>query len=210
MTAGRVRRLQFAAACGLIAGYAVLFHYCNSVGARAPGAALAIAPAAIMALVASWRCAPITAPFAACAVVALGYAAWPILERHFSLIGLVQDTFVYALLAASFGRSLLPDRTALCTRLADRVHGPLSALEVRYTRHVTVAWTVFFAGVAVVSILLYSFAPLQLWSVYVNFCVLPLVGAMFLGEQLTRRRALPPAPRAGLLATLRVFLAAPR
>ena len=32
----------------------------------------------------------------------------------------------------------------LCTQLADKVHGPLSALELRYTRRVTAAWTLFF------------------------------------------------------------------
>jgi uncharacterized membrane protein len=40
--------------------------------------------------------------------------------------------------------------------------------------------------------------------------VLPLVGAMFVAEYLVRRRVLPSGPRAGLLATVRVYLATPQ
>jgi uncharacterized membrane protein len=72
---------------------------------------------------------------------------------------------------------------------------------------VTAAWAVFFFSIAAVSILLYLLAPLRIWSIYINFCVLPLVGAMFVAEYLVRRRVLPQNRRAGLLATVRVYLA---
>ena len=98
----------------------------------------------------------------------------------------------------------------MCTQLADKVHGPLSPREVRYTRGVTVAWTLFFFGIAAVSMLLYAAAPLRVWSFYINFCALPLIGAMFVAEYLVRRRTLPGGPRAGLLATVRVYFANPR
>jgi uncharacterized membrane protein len=81
---------------------------------------------------------------------------------------------------------------------------------VLYTRRVTAAWAVFFFTVAAVSILLFLFAPLRVWSIYINFCVLPLVGAMFVAEYLVRRRVLPQVRRAGLLATVRVYLATPQ
>jgi uncharacterized membrane protein len=61
--------------------------------------------------------------------------------------------------------------------------------------------------ITAVSILLFVSVPLRIWSVFINFCVLPLVGAMFIAEYQIRRRILP-GKRTGLLATLRVYLAA--
>jgi uncharacterized membrane protein len=90
------------------------------------------------------------------------------------------------------------------------VHGPLSPREVLYTRHVTLAWTVFFFAIVAISVLLFLHAALRIWSIYINFCVLPLIGAMFLAEYLVRRRVLPLVKRGGLLATVRVYFASPR
>ena len=205
------RRLQYAAVCILIVAYASSSHYCNSVGAHALGAALALAPLTLLSLAMAWRWTP--APAAALLTAALGaflYCVWPLLERSFPLFWLVQESTVYGLLGLTFGRSLGGGRVALCTRLADKVHGPLSPREVQYTRRVTAAWAVFFFTVAAVSVLLYVAAPLRVWSIYINFCVLPLVGAMFITEYLVRRRVLPQIPRAGLLATVRVYFASPQ
>ena len=205
------RRLQYAAACAAIAVYAGLSHYSNYVaGGRDLGAALALAPITVVAMILAWR----TAPPAVAALVYAGLAGaivglWPVLRQNYPLINLVQDSSVYCLLGITFGRSLLPGRVALCTQLADREHGPLSAVEVRYTRLVTAAWTAFFFLITAVSILLYVSAPLRIWSVFINFCVLPLMGAMFIAEYQLRRRILP-GKRTGLLATLRVYLAASR
>jgi uncharacterized membrane protein len=203
------RRLQCAAACVLIAGYAGLSHYCNSVdGAHGLGAALALGPVTLLALILAWRSTP--PPVALVLTVGLAallVAGWPLLKHQFALFYLVQESGVYSLLGLSFGRSLLPNRVALCTQLADKVHGPLSPREVLYTRRVTAAWTVFFFAVTAASVLLFLFAPVRIWSVYINFCVPLLVGAMFVAEYLVRRRALPDTRRAGLLATVRVYFA---
>ena len=204
------RRLQYAAACAAIAVYAGLSHYSNSVaGGRDLGAALALAPIAVVATILAWR----TAPPAVAALFYAGLAGvivglWPVLRQNYPLINLVQDSSVYCLLGFTFGRSLLPGRVALCTQLADKEHGPLSVQEVRYTRQVTAAWSVFFFVVTAVSILLFVSAPLRIWSFFINFCALPLVGAMFIAEYQIRRRILPGVKRTGLLAMLRVYLAA--
>ena len=206
------RRLQVAAACAAIAAYAVLSHYCNSVaGAREMGAGLALAPMIVIAAVLAWRSTP--PPVAAlliAGVAGLLYALWPALIQHYSLLSLVQESSIYGLLGFTFGRSLMGRRVALCTQLADKMHGPLTAQELRYTRRVTAAWAAFFFTVASASIMLYAWTPLRIWSIYVNFCVLPLVGAMFIAEHLVRRRFLPQVKRAGVLATLRVYLATPQ
>jgi uncharacterized membrane protein len=203
------RRLQYAAACAAVAAYAGLSHYCNSVaGVRGLGAALALAPITAVATVLAWRTAPPVVAALLCAGLAgLLLGLWPVLRQNYPLINLVQDSSVYCLLGFTFGRSLLPGRVALCTQLADKEHGPLSAPEVRYTRQVTAAWTLFFFVIAAVSILLFVSAPLRIWSLFINFCVLPLVGAMFIAEYQIRRRILP-GKRTGLLATLRVYRAA--
>jgi uncharacterized membrane protein len=203
-------RLQYAAACIAITVYAGLSHYSNAVaGGRDLGAALALAPISAVATILAWRAAPRAVATVLCVCLAgLIAALWPVLRQNYPLINLVQDSSVYGLLGFTFGRSLMPGRVALCTQLADKEHGPLSAHEVRYTRQVTAAWTVFFFVITAVSILLFVSAPLRIWSLFINFCVLPLVGAMFIAEYQVRRRILPDLERTGLLATLRVYLAA--
>jgi len=112
---------------------------------------------------------------------------------------------MYGLLAFGFGGSLRSGGTALCTRLADKLHGPLTPAEVRYTRQVTMAWALFFGVLMLATLLLYVSAPLTLWSMFVNFGTLPLIGAMFAGEYAVRRRVLPHTDRRGIMATVRVF-----
>jgi uncharacterized membrane protein len=189
-----------------------LSHYGNAVaGGGNLGTALALAPLTVVAAILAWR----TVPPAAAAVLCAGLAGlivglWPVLRQSYPLINLVQDSGVYGLLGFTFGRSLMPGRVSLCTRLADQEHGPLSAQEVRYTRQVTAAWTAFFFVIMALSVVLFVAAPLRIWSLFINFGVLPLVGVMFVAEYRVRRRILPQVKRTGLLATLRVYLAAGR
>jgi uncharacterized membrane protein len=196
----------------LIGAYAGLSHYCIGVaGSPDLGATLALTPVISVALILAWRETPAGVALALTAGLAgLIHGLWRLLTQNFALIYLLEDSAVYGLLGLTFSLSLLRDRVAVCTRLADKVHGPLTAQEVRYTRRVTVAWAVFFFTVAAVSIELFRWAPLRIWSLYANFCVLPLVGAMFLSEYLVRRRILPRGRRTGLLATVRVYLANPQ
>ncbi len=210
MSRGWDRRLQYAAACVAIVVYAGLSHYSNAgVGGGDLGTALALAPITAVATILVWRSAPRTVAALCCAGLAgLIIGLWPVLRHNYPLINLVQDSSLYGLLGVTFGRSLMPGRVALCTRLAAQEHGPLSADEVRYTRRVTAAWTLFFLVITAASILLFVAAPMQIWSLFTNFCVLPLVGAMFIAEYQVRRRVLPGVKRRGLLAALRVYLAA--
>lgn len=202
------RKLSCAAAAVVIVAYAGLAHYSNTVQAPELGACLALAPVVMVGLVLAWRCTrPLLAVLLAAVLAALLYRYWPILEQHFTWIYLLQDCGGYGLLAAGFGRSLLAGRVALCTQFADRLHGPLSAREVLYTRRVTAAWALFFAVVCVVTLSLFLWGPRSYWSFFANFCTLPLVGAMFVVEYAIRRRALPQLRRSGIIAAVRVYLA---
>jgi uncharacterized membrane protein len=174
------------------------------------GAAVVLAPLTVVAVILAWRALPRRlAMLASAGLGALVYGLWPLWRQNYALLSFVQESGVYGLLGLTFSRSMLPGHVALCTRLADRVHGPLSPLEIKYTRRVTGAWAALFFLISALSILLYLLAPLRIWSIYSNFCVQPLVAAMFVAEYLLRRWVLPRRPRGGLLATVRVYFAAP-
>ena len=203
------RRLQLAAVVVFFIAYSVLSHYSNlNPQAHDLRTLLALAPMLTLGLVLLWRgSGALMALLAAAAAAYLLRTFWPLFAQNFSIVYLVQQAGFYSIMAFTFGRSLRRGRVPLCTQLADRIHGPLSALELRYTRNVTIAWGIFFLLNLVATFLLYRFAPLRIWSLFVNFCSLPLILLMFVAEYLVRRRVLPQVQRSGMIATLRVYFA---
>jgi uncharacterized membrane protein len=111
----------------------------------------------------------------------------------------------YLVLLVYFGRTLTGGAEPLITRFARRVHGTLLPAMEAYTRTVTVAWCVFFAAQVVVSALLYLFAPLDAWSIFVNLLNLPLMALMFFGEGVYRVVRHPEHPRATLEEAIRAY-----
>jgi uncharacterized membrane protein len=203
------RRAQLAAVLLFFIAYSVLSHYSNlNPQAYDLRTLLALAPMLTLGLVLLWRWSgAIVALLGAAATAFLLRACWPLLAQNFSIVYLLQQAGFYSIMAFTFGRSLRTGSVPLCTQLADKVHGPLSDLELRYTRQVTLAWTVFFLLNVAVNFLLFEFAPLRVWSLFVNFCSLPLILLMFVAEYAVRRRVLPQVQRNGLIATLRVYFA---
>jgi uncharacterized membrane protein len=203
------RRAQLAAVLLFLVAYSVLSHYSNlNPQARDLRTLLALAPMLTLGLVLVWRWSgALIALLAAAAAAFLLRAFWPLFAQNFPIVYLVQQVGFYFIMAFTFGRSLRKGSVPLCTQLADKVHGPLSALELRYTRRVTLAWVIFFLLNLAANILLFEFAPLRIWSMFVNFCSLPLILLMFVAEYAVRRRVLPQVQRSGLIATLRVYFA---
>ena len=203
------RRLQLAAIIAFVAAYAGLSHYSNSVAKTHDlGVGLALGPVLAVGLALIWRWTHLWAALLAAAGAAvLLRHYWPVLEKNFAVVYLLQEGGFYTLMAASFGQSLLGGRVALCTQLADKLHGPLTPQELRYTRQVTAAWALFFILIVVATAGLFLFAPLRIWSLFANFCVLPLVGLMFAAEYAIRLRVLPQVHRPGMLAAVRVYFA---
>jgi uncharacterized membrane protein len=203
------RRLQLAAIIAFALAYAGLSHYGNSVAKTHDlGVGLALGPVLTVGLLVLWRGTHLgVALLGAAAAAVLLRHYWPVLEKNFSVVYLLQEGGFYSLMAASFAVSLLGQRVALCTQLADKVHGPLTPQEVLYTRRVTAAWALFFLSITAATLILFLFAPLRLWSLFANFCVLPLIGLMFVAEYAVRRRVLPQVPRRGILAAVRVYFA---
>jgi len=192
----------------LLVAYTCLSHYCNIHGVYRLGAILALAPAVALVFTVLRHTVPAVIIWLAAALGGLLlYDNWPILEKNFSVVYLLQECGMYGLLAAGFGRSLRPGGVALCTRLADKLHGPLNAAEVLYSRRVTLAWTLFFALMGVTIAVLYVTAPRAVWSAFVNFLATPLILAMFAAEYAVRGRVLPHTERRGIWATMRVFFA---
>jgi hypothetical protein len=114
----------------------------------------------------------------------------------------------YGFLLWLFGRTLRDGREPLVTRFALHVHGTLMPKMYTYTRQVTVAWCVFFAGQLAVSLTLFVFAPLETWSMFVMLN-LPLVILMFAGEYLVRVVRHPDHPRASVGSMLRAIRTSP-
>lgn len=107
---------------------------------------------------------------------------------------------IYGGLLAAFGSTLRLGRDALITAMARRLHGAISDELALYTRRVTWAWCGFFAVQLTVSLSLFAFAPLVVWSFFVNVLDIPLVAAMFGAEYVFRLNYLRDPPRHSLAA----------
>jgi uncharacterized membrane protein len=197
-----------------LAAYAAVNHYVTAVH---PGSSLAawlpLAPVALAAAAVAWRsrwrCPLLVGGAGLLALVWLSPDRLAPGEKVLYAY-LAEHVGINLLLGWGFGRTLLAGREALCTRLARSVHGALTPEVERYSRAVTVAWTVFFAGVAVVSLLLFFRASIEAWSIFANFVNLPLAVAMFVAEYRVRLRVLPDFPHASILTGFRSFMASPR
>lgn len=203
--AGRIARWLGIAA--LVIGYPLLAHYTNkSAHSGNLGALVAIAPVVLIALVLAWRS---TWRFIMLGVLVLScvalWAGWPALERHFGLVYWLQHVGIQLILFMTFGRTLIAGRQPLCTRFAEAVHAPLTPQHEFYARQVTVAWTLFFAAMALASTLLFFLTPLATWSVFANFMTLPLVATMFIAEYWVRRWVLPDLQHAHILDAVRAY-----
>jgi uncharacterized membrane protein len=199
-----VRWLGIAA---LVIGYPILAHYTNeSAHSGNLGALVAIAPVVLIALALAWRSPRrfIMPGVLVLLCIAL-WAGWPALEQHFGLVYWLQDMGLQLILFMTFGRTLIAGRRPLCARFAQAVHAPLTLRHEIYARQVTVAWTLFFAAMALASTLLFFLAPLATWSVFANFLTLPLVALMFIAEYWVRRWVLPDLQHAHILDAVRAF-----
>ncbi len=127
-------------------------------------------------------------------------ASWPL-----RLAPAVPHAAIYFFLLWLFGRTLLQDAEPLITGAARRVHGVLTPEIEVYTRRVTQAWCCFFSAQIIVSGLLFVFAPLEIWSLFVGVLNFPLIVLMFCAEYLYRVMRYPDHPRASIASALRAF-----
>lgn len=110
---------------------------------------------------------------------------------------LLYPVFVNFMLLITFGLSLQHPPTVI-ERMARLKEPELSAAAVAYTRTVTKVWCLFFVlnGMAALGTAL--FASIEIWTLYNGAIAYVLIGTLFCGEYLVRRRVIT-AERGSLL-----------
>lgn len=210
MPTGPVPLLRGLAVLLLFAAWAVAAHF-GSAGGGHPdiNAALGVLPLIFVASLLLWRLQSLWLRLGGLLVGLLLLAwLWPRLRENVALLYYLQHLGTHVALGVVFGRTLFGPGEALITRIARTVfRDGLSARKVRYTRQVTVAWTVFFFANAMLSTLLFLFAPAEIWSIHANLLTGPLIGLMFLCEHLVRLRVLPPEERPSFMTAIRAYRA---
>lgn len=208
---GFLRACRWGAVIVLGAGYSVLAYFAAASATHGPlNALVGIVPLLAAALAMAWRSRRrglmLTLWVAACAGL-FGIGDWLVAHHHW--IFLADHVGVYSLLCLAFGRTLRTGHEPLVTVFARRVHGTVSPTLARYTRSVTWAWTLYFGGVALSSLLLFWLAPVRVWSAFANLLGFPMLFLMFAGEYAMRFFVLPPEDRAGPLEAIRAYRQGP-
>ncbi|SAK47823.1 membrane protein [Caballeronia pedi] len=202
-----VRILRAAGVVGVIVAYQLAAHHAASTpDAHGLGLALVLAPLLLIALNGAARASARAwlLPLWALACAALWFGRAP-LTAHFGWGLWLEHASFNLALAWMFGRTLVHGREPLCTQFATMVHGKLEARVVRYTRRVTLAWTLFFVATALVSSVLFACASIVAWSTFANYLALPLVGLMFVAEYACRRIALPDMEPSSIMDAIRAY-----
>jgi uncharacterized membrane protein len=174
------------------------------------GAAIAATLIAVQAAVITWIGSSALAPRglrigAGAAVFLLVVTVYRFAGNGALVTIAVPHAMAYLTLLVVFAASLQPGREAVVTLLARKTRGPLSAQTLRYTRRVTWAWCWFFVAQLTASLLLLLFAPHTVFSLFVNLCNLPLVGAMLCTEYIYRQWRHPARPPERLTDMFRNF-----
>ncbi len=99
--------------------------------------------------------------------------------------------FAFAFMAYFFYRTLEPGSEPLITRVARKEHPDLPTEIVQFTRTLTWAWSLCFAFLFLVALLLASLLPLDSWSRWVQGLGYAVPATLFLGEYVYRHRRFP-------------------
>jgi len=188
----------------------LLVVYLSSTGRLPPVVAVgvALAPLLAAALALSWRSrlrGPVAIAVTAAVAAALLYPAF--LSRHVAALWLLQHVGGHGLLAVVFGRTLRAGEEPLVTRVARAVLPSMPLEVVRYSRGVTLAWTIYFIAMCVISLLLFFVAGPIAWTTFATFVSGPLVALMFVLEFAVRRRVVPASHRGTIAQSVAGFCA---
>lgn len=207
MTSGERTRASVSIAVAVSIAFALLAHFAIIDGLTPTvGALLSLLPVAILGFWATRRARHREFVLVGAGAIAIAlWFGWGTVERNFPSIFFIEHAGTNLVLAILFGRTLVGSREPLCTRFARMLHGTLPPEVIRYTRQVTVAWTVFFLTLFSLSCILYLGKFVTAWSVLANIASPILVGLMFLVEYAVRHRVLPHWERIGILGSIRAF-----
>ena len=132
------------------------------------------------------------------------------LVEHQGRMGLAASSGIshaaaYLFFLGYFGSTLARGRDSIITRFARHVHGKLTPAMELYTRNLTIAWCIFFAAQLIASALLFAFAPLDAWSLFINLLNLPLLAFIFVGQLVYKRFRYPEFPQASIVQAVQAF-----
>ena len=166
---------------------------CTAASSRLP----AVRRGAAVALALAWLAASLW--FGA------GEHASPLATRALQRVHAAEHIGIHLGLAIWFASTLREGAVPLITRLAARVHGTLTPAKRRYTRTVTAIWAGTLAGVAMLSLLLYTWLPFAHWALFADAASPLLLAALFFGEYALRYRLHPEFERAHLRDMVRAW-----
>jgi uncharacterized membrane protein len=187
--------------------YVALSHWLMTSAPASPWNAVALlAPMLGAATVCAWQAGQrVMSGCAAVAIVVLCLRAAMQAPMPVASLVLAQHAGIHLLLALWFGSTLRRGERPLISRVAARVHREMTPALQRYTRKVTLAWTLYFIGMAIASLLLYAMAAFETWAVFANLLTPLALGAMFGGEHLLRYRLHPEFEHVGVVAAIRAY-----
>ena len=210
MNLSLARVVRWGAIAAGAVSYPFIAHYSTTPDAMATmpwlGVATSLTPSLAILLWLTWQSSKKRVMLLLWAAIGvLLWQFWGALERNFSWAYFIQHAGTNLMLAAMFGVTLARDRQPLCSRFAEAVHRGLTPEMARYSRKVTVAWTLFFVAISLISSGLFLFAPLETWSVFANFLTFPLVALMFIVEYRVRLYTLPDLEKHSILDGVLAF-----
>jgi uncharacterized membrane protein len=167
-----------------------------------------LAPMLVLLAVGSWRAGNRwLGAVAGTSVVGLCLQALAGWQIPAPVLYLAQHVGIHFFLALGFGGTLKQGQTPLITVLATRVHGGhITSDMVVYTRKVTVAWTVFFLVMMLLSVVLFALAPFDWWALFANFLSPVAAALMFMGEFLLRYHWHPEFKRTTVAEAIRSYM----
>jgi uncharacterized membrane protein len=144
-------------------------------------------------------------------VVAYGAISWWVAtylgegKNFVSCLFLLQHVGFHLALGIVFALTLRGPALSLIGRVAHQMHSHFTLAMAAYTRKVTVAWVLYFFGMAAVSLLIYAFARWPTWSLLANIVTPAAIATLLIGEYLLRYQLHPEFERVSLLDALRAY-----
>jgi uncharacterized membrane protein len=200
--------IRIVAGALLGAAYVLACHWLMTRAPASPWNVVGVlAPMLVAIAIGAWRAGQRwLAGGAALLVAALCAQALLGLQSSAQLLYLAQHVGMNGFLALGFGSTLRAGHTPLITTLARRVHREFTPAMALYTRHCTLAWTLYFVAIVAVSVVLYAFAPFDAWALFANLLSPLSVVLMFGAEYLLRYRLHPEFERASVADAIRSYL----
>jgi len=169
---------------------------------------LGVTPFVLMAVIAAWHSRMRWLSLGLLALLFLAVLVYlDELRNHLNWLYFFQHAGAMSLLAITFGSTLgRADEDAFCSRVSRlMLPSPVDPAYMRYTWKVTLVWTLYFCTSAVLSVLLFFFGPIEIWSYFANLLTPVLVGALFVVEYLVRVRVLPERAHFSISQTIQAY-----